>query len=434
MVFRPILENDPIYKRVILIVANITNLIILHYTSITEPTMDPVKNPFSPGAGTPPPALVGRRSVLDQARITLARIKAGRSEKSALLVGLRGVGKTVLLRTIYDQAIDLGYQAVFIETPEHQRLSELLVPPLREVLSKLDRMKGFHAKVKYAMRVFRSFLGTVKIGNDELSVSFGVEPERGVADSGNFQADLNALFIAMAEAAVARGTAIALIIDEMQYLHESEFGALITSVHAIGQKQLPLVVIGAGLPQLVGLAGKAKSYAERLFHYPQIGPLEAGDAKDALCKPVQEQGIRFEIAAVDEILKLAKGYPYFLQEWGYEAWNHAKQSPITLRDIKSVNPLVIKKLDENFFRVRFDRLTPSEKRYLRAMAALGSGPHRSGDIAELLGLGVQSSAPVRSKLIQKGMIYSPAHGDTAFTVPLFDQFMVRTMPFPIGRP
>lgn len=389
--------------------------------------MDPIQNPFSPGAGTQPPALVGRQSILNQAKVTLARIKAGRPEKSSLLVGLRGVGKTVLLRTIYDQAIDLRYQAFFIETPEHQKLSELLVPPLREALSKLDRMEGLNAKVKYAMRVFRSFLGTVKIGSDDLNVSFGA-PETGVADSGNFQSDLMTLFVAISEAAAARKTGIALIIDEMQYLDESEFGSLITAIHTVGQQQLPLVVIGAGLPQLVGLAGKAKSYAERLFNYPQVGPLNASDAKDALCTPVKEQRVKFEAAAIEEILKLTEGYPYFLQEWGYEAWNYARQSPITSKDIKSVTPLVIKKLDENFFRVRFDRLTPSEKRYLRAMAELGQGPHRSGDITELLDVRVQSGAPVRSALIQKGMIYSPAHGDTAFTVPLFEQFMVRTMP------
>lgn len=391
--------------------------------------MEPIQNPFSPGAGTPPPALVGRRSILDRAKITLARIKAGRSEKSALLVGLRGVGKTVLLRTIYNQAIDLGYQAFFIETPEHQKLSTLLVPPLREVLSKLDRMEGLSTKVKYAMRVFRSFLGTVKIGHDDLNVSFNVDPEVGVADSGHLQADLVTLFVAISEAAFARQTGIVLIIDEMQYLDENEFGALITAIHAVGQKQLPLLVIGAGLPQLVGLAGKAKSYAERLFNYPKVGPLNIDDAKEALCEPVEAQGVAFEPAAIDEIIKLTEGYPYFLQEWGYEAWNYAQHSPITLRDIRGVTPLVIQKLDENFFRVRFDRLTPAEKRYLRAMAELGPGPHRSGDITELLGVRVQSGAPVRSALIQKGMIYSPSHGDTAFTVLLFDRFMVRTMPF-----
>ena len=216
--------------------------------------MEPIQIPFSPGAGTQPPALVGRQSILDQAKIMLARIKAGRTEKSALLVGLRGVGKTVLLRTIHNQAINLGYQSFFIETPENQKISELLVPPLREVLSKLDRMEGLNTKAKYAMRVFRSFLGTVKIGNEDLNVSFG-QPETGVADSGHLQSDLVTLFVTLSEAAASRKTGIALIIDEMQYLKESEFGALITAIHTVGQKQLPLVVMGAGLPQLVGLAG-----------------------------------------------------------------------------------------------------------------------------------------------------------------------------------
>lgn len=395
--------------------------------------MDPVQNPFSPGAGTPPPALVGRQSVLEQAKIALARIKAGRSEKSLLLVGLRGVGKTVLLRTISDQARLLQYESVFIETPEDKRLSELLVPPLRSILYKLDQMEGLNASVKRAMRVFRSFLGTIKIGNEALNVSFDVDPEVGSADSGDLQSDLTFLLTAIAEAAASRGTAVALIIDEMQYLAEAEFAALITALHAVGQKQLPLVLVGAGLPQLVGLAGKAKSYAERLFHYPNIGPLNIHDASDALQNPVQQQNVSFEHAAIDEIIRLTKGYPYFLQEWGYEAWNFAKTSLISAADVRSVTPRVIEKLDENFFRVRFDRLTPSEKRYLRAMAELGSGHHRSSDITEILGVDVHSGAPVRSALIRKGMIFSPAHGDTAFTVPLFDQFMKRTMLLPVKK-
>lgn len=391
--------------------------------------MDPVKNPYSPGAGTPPPALVGRSTILNQARIALARIKEGRSEQSILLVGLRGVGKTVLLRAISDQACQLGYEPTFVETPENRKLSELLIPPLRETLAKLDRMEGINIQVKRAMRVFRSFLRTVKVGNDDLQLSFGVDPELGVADSGDLQADLSALFIAVAEAARARQTGIALMIDEMQYLKEDEFGALITAIHTIGQKQLPLVLMGAGLPQLVGLAGKAKSYAERLFNYPKIGPLSENDARDALCKPAEEQGVFFEPDAITEVIRLTDGYPFFLQRWAYEAWNHATVSPILFSHIRTITPAVIQVLDESFFRVRLDRLTPSEKTYLRAMAELGPGPHRSGDITNLLKVHVRSKAPVRNKLIQKGMIYSPAHGDNAFTVPLFDQFMKRAMPF-----
>ncbi len=394
--------------------------------------MDVIRNPFSPGAGTPPPALVGRQAVLNQAEVAMARVQRGRSEKSALLVGLRGVGKTVLLRTISDKAQELAYYSIFIETPEDAPLAELLVPPLRELLLKLDRMEGFSEVVKKGLRVLRSYLGTVKVGNDDLSLSLGVDPEVGSADSGNLDYDLPNLFIAVAEAAKARNTAVALIIDEMQYLEEKEFGALITAIHHVGQKQLPLILIGAGLPQLVGLAGRAKSYAERLFDFPKIGPLSDEDAEKALRQPVQEQGVDFTPEAIEQIVTTTSGYPYFLQEWGYEVWNFSERSPISIEDVNLVTPRVIGKLDDNFFRVRFDRLTPAEKRYLRAMAELGPGPHRSGDITNILKVRVQSGAPVRSGLIQKGMIYSPAHGDTAFTVPLFNEFMRRVMPEGVG--
>ena len=395
--------------------------------------MDPLKNPFSPGAGTPPPALVGRQSILDQAKITLARIKNGRSEKSLLLVGLRGVGKTVLLRTIYDQARTLNYEVCFIETPENKRLSQLLIPPLRQILFKLDRMEKLNQYVKRAMRVLKSFLSTIKMGNDEFNISLDIEPEVGTADSGDLQADLTSLLIAITEAAAERKTAIALIIDELQYISEEEFGALIMAIHSVAQKQLPLVLIGAGLPQLVGLAGKAKSYAERLFNYPKIGSLNTKDAKDAICVPVQKEGVEFDQEAINNILQTTRGYPYFLQEWGYETWNFAQSSPILLKDVIEATPQIIKKLDENFFRVRFDRVTSSEKNYLRAMAELGPAPYRSGDITAVLGIKVQSGAPVRSSLIKKGMIYSIAHGDTDFTVPLFAEFMKRTMPRPIRK-
>jgi hypothetical protein len=299
---------------------------------------------------------------------------------------------------------------------------------LREVLLRLDRLAGFNTKVKRALRVFRSFLGTIKVGNEHLMLE--IDPEPGTGDSGDLQADLSALFLAVAEAAQARKSAVALILDEIQYLSEKEFRALITAIHAVSQKQLPLLLFGAGLPQLVGLAGKAKSYAERLFLFPTVGPLPTAEAKDALQIPAKSQGVEFTSDALEEIASLTQGYPYFLQEWGYELWNHAAQSPISFPDVKNATPEILKKLDENFFRVRFDRLTPSEKRYLRAMAELGPGPHRSGDVAAFLALKVQACAPVRNSLIQKGMVFSPAHGDTSFTVPLFDQFMKRTMPVP----
>ena len=389
--------------------------------------MNIVLNPFSPGAGTPPPALVGRQELLEKARVAVERVRALRSEKSLLLVGLRGVGKTVLLRTIADMAEELRCQVIFIETPEDQSLPELLAPPLREALLRLDAMAGLNEKVKRALRVFRSFLGTIKVGNEHISLE--IDPEFGTGDSGNLQADLSALFLAVAEAAKARGTALVLILDELQYLREQEFRALITALHAVGQKQLPLVLFGAGLPQLVGLAGKAKSYAERLFLFPAVGPLGLGEATEALQRPVKTQDVEFTEGAMRLIFELTRGYPYFLQEWGYELWNFAQSSPITEENVTAATPGIIRKLDENFFRVRFDRLTPSEKKYLRAMAELGDGPHRSGDLAAVLKAPVQSVAPVRSSLIRKGMTYSPAHGDIDFTVPLFAGFMRRVMSF-----
>ncbi len=390
--------------------------------------MDRIKNPFAPGAGAPPPALVGRESVLGDARVTLARIKLGRYEKASLLVGLRGVGKTVLLRSIYDEAKSQGYEAFFIETSENKPLANLLLPPLKAILFKLDRMEGLNEGVKRALRVLKSFVGSVKLGTDDLNLSFDMDAETGTGDSGDFEADLSALFTAVAGAAAARKTAITLVIDEMQYLSERDFSALIMALHHVAQTQLPLTLFGAGLPQLVGLAGKAKSYAERLFNYPSIGALPDSDAEEALSTPVMEQGVSFAPEALAAIIQTTRGYPYFLQEWGYDVWNYAQSSPIRLSDVEQVTPEVIRKLDQNFFRVRFDRLKPNERKYLRAMAELGPGPHRSGEITKVLGGKVQSYAPVRASLIAKGMIYSPDHGDNAFTVPLFDEFMKRTMP------
>ena len=390
--------------------------------------MDPLINPFSPGAGSPPPELAGRDDILEQARITLGRIKAGRYEPSLMLVGLRGVGKTVLLNRIRELAEREQYGVTMVEATESRSLPELLLPALRQILFQLDAMANVSEKAKRGLRVLRSFIGSIKLKTGDLELSVNVDPERGAADSGDLEADLADLFVALGEAAQDRKTAIAIIVDEVQYLDETEMSALIMAIHRVSQRQLPLVLIGAGLPQLVGLAGRSKSYAERLFRYPLVGPLTARYAKDALQDPVQAQGARFTDAALDELFTATHGYPYFLQEWGYHAWNLALESPIDIDVVRQATEVAIRKLDESFFRVRFDRLTPREKDYMRALADLGPGAHRSGDIADSLGMKVQSIAPLRSGLIRKGMIYSPAHGDTAFTVPLFDKFMLRTMP------
>lgn len=390
--------------------------------------MDPLKNPFAPGAGTPPPELAGRRRLLEQAQIALGRIKAGRPERSLLAIGLRGVGKTVLLNEIRKLAEDTGYQIVFIEAHENKPLATLLLPPLRQLLITLDRMVNLSEKTKRGLRVLKSFFNGIKLKYQDIEIGIDIDPEPGVADSGDLEADLSSLFIAIGEAASDRGAAVALIIDELQYLNERELGSLIMAMHQIAQRQLPVVLIGAGLPQLVALSGRAKSYAERLFQFPELGPLQAEDAAAALQEPVLEQHVRFSEEALQEIITQTQGYPYFLQEWGYQAWNLADRSLIEADTVRQATLESIVRLDANFFRVRFDRLTPREKDYLRAMADLGDGAQRSGDIADYLGVKVQRVAPVRNGLIKKGMIYSPAHGDTAFTVPLFGDFMKRIMP------
>lgn len=390
--------------------------------------MDPVKNPFSPGAGSPPPELVGRDPILEQTRILLARVRQRRPEKSVMLTGLRGVGKTVLLNEMEHFAEKAEYRAILIEAHEDKSLAALLAPHLRRLLFNLDRLAGAGDKARRGLAVLKSFISAVKVKVADVEFGLDIEPERGAADSGDIEVDLPNLFLAVAEAAQERQTAVAILIDEIQYLAPGELSALIMAMHKMQQRQLPLVLIGAGLPILPALAGDSKSYAERLFQFPDIGPLSESDAAKALQDPVKASGVEFAAEALREIFRLTQGYPYFLQEWGYQSWNRASQSPITLQVVRDATETVIRRLDENFFRVRFDRLTPSEKKYLRAMAHLGTGAHRSGDIASVLGVKVTSLGPVRAKLIKKGMIYSPTHGDMAFTVPLFDEFMRRAIP------
>jgi len=390
--------------------------------------MDPLSNPFRPGAGTRPPALIGRDELIDEFGVAARRALTGRPGKSLMPVGLRGVGKTVLINRFCEIAADEGLQVGFIEAPETGDFRALLAIHLRKVLLTLDQGPARRAAAK-ALRALKSF--TVQLP-DGSSISLDVTPEPGVADSGILAQDVTDLLVLVGEAARDRDTGLVLAIDEVQYLSSTDLGALITAIHRTTQLGLPIVLIGAGLPQLPGIAGDAKSYAERLFDFPMIGSLDPDQARDALSIPAQEQGVELTDDALDLIVAISKGYPYFVQEWGFQVWDHADSSPITVEDVRSVTPTVMDQLDRNFFQVRFDRLTPREKAYLRAMAELGPGPHRSGDIAAELGVRVESVAPRRSELIAKGMIYSPAHGDTAFTVPLFDDFLRRVLPAP-GR-
>jgi hypothetical protein len=344
------------------------------------------------------------------------------------MVGLRGVGKTVLLDRMRDDAEVAGIQTVRLEAPEGRSLPALLAPQLRLALLRLSRNERAKALAHRGLRALAGFARALRFKYEDIEVGVDLEPEAGLADNGDLEQDLPVLLEAVGAAALEADTALVLFIDEMQYVPEPQLAALITALHRCAQRQLPITLVGAGLPQLRGQTGKAKSYAERLFDFPEIGALSPEAARLAITKPVRNEEAEIEPAAVERILSDTRRYPYFLQEWGKHAWDEAESSPITAADVERASASAVAALDESFFRVRLDRLTPAERRYLRAMAELGPGPHRSGDIAAVLGRKVTALAPMRNQLIAKGMIWSPAHGDTAFTVPLFDEFMKRIMP------
>jgi hypothetical protein len=390
--------------------------------------MDPRKNPYAPGAGYPPPELAGRDAIIERAAIALDRIRARRAARSFILYGLRGVGKTVLLNRIRLDAEARGFVTLSMEAPEERSLPALLVPALRAALLKMSRGEAIRARLAAAMRALSSFTKALKVKYEDIEVSVDFDAEKGVADSGDLELDLADLFATLGEAAAERKTAFVLAIDELQYIPEAQLAPLIAAFHKVSQAQQPVTMIAAALPQILGQTGRAKSYAERLFEFASIDRLDNAAARDALCKPAAREGVEYTGEAVAEILTQTFGYPYFLQEWGKHSWTVADASPIDGGDARAATVAALAELDASFFRVRFDRLTPAEKRYLRAMAELGPGPHRSGDIADRLNRKVTLVAPVRNSLIAKGMIYSPAHGDTAFTVPLFDGFLMRTMP------
>jgi len=366
--------------------------------------------------------------VIEDAAVALDRIRAGRASRSLILYGLRGVGKTVLLNRIRIDAEARGIEGIQIEAPEGRSLPAALAPAMRATLLRLSHLEATKAMIGRALAGLAGFVGAMKLKYGDIEIGIDVEPEKGLADSGDLDSDLTALLRTVGEAARAADTALVLYIDELQYVPEEQLAALITALHAASQMQLPVTMMAAGLPQLLGQTGRAKSYAERLFAFVHVDRLDVAAATKALCIPAEKEGVAFDPAAIGKIIEQTRGYPYFLQEWGKHSWDVADASPINSDNAEEATINALAELDASFFRVRFDRLTPSEKLYVRAMAELGPGPHRSGDIAVQLGRKVTAVAPLRNSLISKGMIFAPSHGDTAFTVPLFDGFMKRIMP------
>lgn len=388
--------------------------------------MDPKINPYAPGAGTRPPELAGRDDIITECDVALARVLTGKSARGILLTGLRGVGKTVLLNVIREQAIAMNYQVDLLEAPEGSPLAPQIIPSLRQMLLRLSHKSKAKDIVQRALRVLKSFQLSANVGGMDFGLKF--DPEIGTADSGVFDRDLAELLVSVGEAAKAESTGVAILIDEVQYLSSHDLSALIVAVHRVTQRQLPVIVIGAGLPSIPGLSGDAKSYAERLFRYPRIGALQTQDARAALVEPAEKLGVAFEEDALNEIIRITEGYPYFIQEWGSVVWDLSQGPTIMRDDVRRVETEATQRLDDSFFRVRLNRVTDAEQRYMRAMSELGSGNYKSSDIAKILGRNTNSFGPVRDGLIRKGMIYSSKHGTLDFTVPLFDQFMRRVVP------
>jgi len=390
--------------------------------------MDPITNPFAPGAGTPPPELAGREELRETVRIAIERMRRGLPTKSILMVGLRGVGKTVLLDRMDFDAEASGIYTLRIEAPENRSLPAVLAPQLRQALLKLSRNEKARALAQRALRALTGFAKSLKVQYQDIEVGFDFEAEPGLADNGDLEQDLQTLLESSGNAAQEAGSGLAIFIDELQYVNENELAIFITALHRCAQRRLPIILVGAGLPQLRGKMGQAKSYSERLFDFPELGPLTSDATKLAIEKPAKVLQVDITNEALDLLVEKTKGYPYFVQEWGKHAWDVALTSPITKKDIEIATITAIAALDESFFRVRFDRLTPAEKLYLHAMAKIGAGPHRSGDVAAQLQREVTALGPTRNQLITKGMIWSPSHGETAFTVPMFNDFMLRIMP------
>jgi AAA ATPase domain len=389
--------------------------------------MDPLRNPYSMGAGNPPPALTGREDQTDQFRRLLGRLGGGLNEPSMILHGLRGVGKTVLLLEFEGIADSEGWTSPDpIEIRSDTNFRAEIADAAYQALLRLNRRKAIGERLKSFTGLLSGFKAGVSTGG---KVEFSFDPSAVSGSTGSLERDLTHLFVELGETARDHNTGVVFLIDEMQFLGREEMEAIAAAMHRMSQLKLPVALAGAGLPQLPGLMVEAKSYAERLFSYPEIGPLSKDAARQALVEPADTEGVSYEDDALTRIVKLSGGYATFVQAYGKETWNMAPGSPITLADVQAAEPVVQAKLDEEFFHVRFEKATPRERRYMAAMADLGDGPYRTGDVAKRLNSAVSSTSVVRDTLIKKGLIYSPDHGEVDFTVPHFSPFMRRRYPF-----
>lgn len=388
--------------------------------------MDAYRNPYTPGAGSRPAALAGREAEIERFGIVLGRLSNGAPEQSLVIHGLRGVGKTVLLNKLEEVAIEAGWATSFGEVRRGDDLRAVMARALYNAIRQLDARRMGRRTVARLKSAFASFSATV---TSEGSVQFGgeVTPARGTADSGHLETDLVEMFLELGEAARDIQTGVAVFLDELQLAATEDLEALVAAIHRANQKALPIAVVAAGLPTLRGALGEAKTYAERLFSFPELGALRESDARDALVLPAHAQGVEYGEDALRLMLDRAEGYPYFLQEWGRGVWDVAVADPICAEDVEAAVPDVERKLTQDFFSVRLSRTTPTESRFCTAMASLGDGPQQSAKIARALGYSsTRAASTLRASLIEKGVVYSVGRGELDFTVPRFAAFLRRT--------
>jgi len=385
--------------------------------------MDPYRNPFAPGAGSRPPELAGRDTILEMARISCGRAVKGRNARSIMLLGLRGVGKTVLLNQIGQDAEKEGLIVSRVESPEGESLARLLFPEMRKVMRTLSGIEAAKHLAMRGLRGLRNFASIFKI--EMAGIEIGVDQEPGLAETGDLRYDLPDLFTLIGKAAQAAGRGWLLLVDEVQYLSEGDLSALIVALHRISQDGLPVLMVGAGLPQIARLAGEAKSYSERLFQYPTVGALDPASAGQAVEKPIIEEEASISQEALQTIIDRTKGYPFFIQEWASVIWDSSEGPEITVADADHSYNETLAHLDEGFFKVRIDQLTRTEVQFVKAMANLGDGPYPMADIAKAMGRSQRSLGPARASIIAKGMVFSSDHGYLDFSVPLFAEFMRR---------
>ena len=391
--------------------------------------MDPRLNPYTPGAGVRPPALVGRDREIESFDLLLERLKRGRSERSVLITGLRGVGKTVLLGAFAEQARLAAWACIEGEISSESPFGPRMALLVRRALLELAPRDRWRQRLRRAAGVLRSF--SISMNADgSMTGSVDVDPIEGLADSGELGEDLSDLFVAVGEAAREHESGVVFLLDEIQFLERGELEALIRALHRVSQRQLPLALAGAGLPNVARLAGEAKSYAERLFTFPVLGPLPVEDAREALIRPAAALDVTYDRRAVEAVMAFAEGYPYFIQEYGDVLWDHAAGPEVTAIEAVEAQALVEARLDSNFFRVRIERASEQEVGYMRAMAELGPEPQTAAAVAAVLHRRSEQLGKVRTRLIEKGLLYAPAYGRAAFTVPQFDRFLRRTYPSP----